>query len=228
MIDFSLYGGEVSFTDHHIGRLIEYLERSRIRDNTLIVLTADHGEHLGEHSFYGHSKLLYEPSLHIPMIISWPRKLSGGKRLENFIQLRDVAPTIADLAEVEVPEYSTGRNLSSLLYGRDPFRRTNEADSSAVSWTIGPNDVLTHSYRTDHCHFISGIARPDSLELFDMTRDPAQEINLLHDREGQDKAEIFHSTLSRLESSFQPVPVTKAIDMDQETRKGLKALGYIE
>ncbi len=117
-----LYDGEIGFTDQMVGQLLRTLEQTGQSDKTIIVFTADHGESLGEHDFYfDHGDFLYEPSMHIPLIIRLPGGAEGGKRVERQTTLMDVMPTLLDLAGCDaVPLPASGyggRSLLPLIHG---------------------------------------------------------------------------------------------------------------
>src|SRR5690606_36391817 len=92
----SLYDGEIRYTDETIAHLLGALESHGLVENTLIVLTADHGEEFKEHGNKGHQKTLYQEIIHIPLILSAPNRLPEGLVVEEPVALSDVAPTIAE------------------------------------------------------------------------------------------------------------------------------------
>ncbi len=91
------YAAEVSYTDAEIGRLFQALERLDLDENTIIVLTADHGESLGEHGIYFDHWTLYDSDLHIPLIVRYPSNVPAGKRVKADVSGIDAAPTILEL-----------------------------------------------------------------------------------------------------------------------------------
>ena len=111
------YRGEVAYTDAQVGRLVEGLDRLGLADSTAIVLTADHGEGLGDHNHLGHGWNLHDELVSIPLILQAPG-LSGGRRLEGPAQLEDLMPTILSLVDVAVPEGLDGIDLLPWLRGR--------------------------------------------------------------------------------------------------------------
>ncbi|MGP0067137.1 MAG: sulfatase, partial [Isosphaeraceae bacterium] len=83
--------------DRELGRLIDELGRRGILDQTLLILTADHGEQFGEHGGYGHGLSLYEPEIHVPLLIAFPDRVPAGLVVREDVSLRDVASTVVDL-----------------------------------------------------------------------------------------------------------------------------------
>lgn len=113
-----LYQGEVDDTMAEVGRLLNALEGSAWGDNTIVVFTADHGHSLGEHDYYfHHGAFLYDVSVRIPLILSWPEHLPGGRVVKSQVRSIDVAPTLAELADVGLDGTLDGQSLSGLWTG---------------------------------------------------------------------------------------------------------------
>lgn len=88
------YDGEIRSIDETLGRLIDYLKEQGLYDESLIILTADHGEEFNEHGGWAHAKTLYKEVLHVPMLIRFPNGENGGTRVANDVSLVDIVPTI--------------------------------------------------------------------------------------------------------------------------------------
>lgn len=109
------YAGEVEYVDGELGKLLAELDKLGLRDHTLIVLTADHGEELGEYSsYFGHVKNLYDQLIHIPLILSFPGHLPAGKRVDVPVRHIDLMPTILDLVGEKGPSQMRGKSLVPL------------------------------------------------------------------------------------------------------------------
>ena len=113
------YDTEVAFVDAAVGRLLDHLERRGLAPDTLVVFTADHGESLGEHDYWGHGRNLYEPSLRIPLAIVWPGRVRA-RVLDAPALLLDVAPTILGLVGEAAPASFRGFDWSGVLGGDPP------------------------------------------------------------------------------------------------------------
>jgi arylsulfatase A-like enzyme/Flp pilus assembly protein TadD len=110
------YLGEIAFTDSQIARLLDFLDRERLRERTAIVFAGDHGESFGEHDEKGHGFFIYQPTLHVPLIISAP---SGpARRRPETVSLIDVFPTVVELTGLTMPAAVQGTSLTPLLSGR--------------------------------------------------------------------------------------------------------------
>lgn len=96
------YDSEIAYTDHYVGEVLQQLTDMGVRDHTLIVLTADHGESLGENGYWGHGDRLYQGIVHIPLIVSFPGVIPQGVVLREDAGLLDVMPTILDYVGIPV------------------------------------------------------------------------------------------------------------------------------
>ena len=115
----SEYLGTVAAVDDSVGRVLDWLEKSGLKDNTIVVYTSDQGFYLGEHGWFD-KRFMYEESLRTPLLIQYPGHIAPGTRVKAPVQNVDLAPTFLDLARL--PERSTiqGRSLRGLFDGRPP------------------------------------------------------------------------------------------------------------
>jgi arylsulfatase A-like enzyme len=95
------YDGAIALIDHEIGRILQTLRDRKLLENTLVVVTSDHGEHWGEHGIDGHATSLYLPVLHVPLIFRFPPTVPAGKHVSSLISLKDVAATVLDLVSLQ-------------------------------------------------------------------------------------------------------------------------------
>lgn len=168
-----LYDSGIAYTDSQIGRLLNAL--SGYDDDTIIVLTSDHGEALGERGFAAHS-YLYDFNLMVPLIISLPGKRGAGKLVSAQVRLVDVFPTLLQLAELHVPEGIDGTPLLALIdTPSSSFPR--EAWSYAASTNYGISlrfsNQLKYIYNSTALHALHGTE-----ELYRLAEDPTEQQNL--------------------------------------------------
>ena len=158
------YYAAVTYMDAQVGKIIHALDRLGLRDNTIIVFTADHGYHLGEHDFW-QKMSLHEESTRIPLIIDVPGKEPGDA--DALSQQIDIYPTLAELCGLPVPKHVQGKSLVKAL--DDPQYVVHDA----VYCLRGRND---HLLRTDRWALIR--YGKGGVELYDMLEDPSQFTNL--------------------------------------------------
>ncbi len=214
------YDGEIAAVDAQIGRLVESLRNLRHLDDTLIVFTSDHGESLGEHGEKTHSQLLYDSTLHVPLIFSHPA-LPQASRVRGQVGTIDITPTVLDLLEVKGPSVSDGRSLAGLLDGTRP------ADSKMYVETLVPRFnngwAELRGVRTSDFKYI----RAPRSELYDLPNDARELNNLLPARD--DAAGPLADDLDRyLETDVMLTggPDGAAIALTSADRERLAALGY--
>jgi arylsulfatase A-like enzyme len=119
----SLYDAEILYTDEHIGRLLDLLDELGVRDDTLVVVTSDHGEEFFENPEqrrWGHQRTLRDDVVRVPLVMRLPGELPAGVRAAGQAGLQDVLPTIADVVDLPLPGYVYGRSLRPLW--EDPTR----------------------------------------------------------------------------------------------------------
>ena len=162
------YAGALAIMDAQIARLIRALEDARTLDRTAIIVTADHGESLGDHGEQGHGIFVYESAVRVPLIVYWPGV--APRRVPDLVQLVDIAPTILALEGLAAPPMD-GVNLAPLLHGRRSAARTGYAESLyplQYGWSA------LRTVRDDNLKIIEA-PRP---ELYDLAADPNEERNL--------------------------------------------------
>jgi len=107
----TLYDQEVSWVDEQIGRILHLLETLGLTKNTIVAVTADHGEEFYEHGSYGHRRKLFEESIRIPLVLRYPGEVPAGKRVKVPAHIVDIAPTLLDLAGLSPMAAATGLSM---------------------------------------------------------------------------------------------------------------------
>ncbi len=169
-----LYQLEISRVDRFFRKVLELLEKRGLLNDTLIVLTADHGEELLDHGFVGHASTslqakLYEEIVRIPLIVSWPGRVPAGRRVKEMVSQIDVLPTLLNLLGIEPPALLHGRDL---LGPQPPRPLFFESVISGNQTTKEHEGIWLRAIRQGDHKFIS------SEELYDLKSDPAEQINL--------------------------------------------------
>jgi choline-sulfatase len=213
------YDGEISEVDEQVGRLLAELDRRGVSGKTVVAVAADHGESLGEHGELTHGLLLYEPTLHVPLIVRAPGRLAP-RVVRTPVSLVDLAPTLAGLLGKAFRGPGVrprdGRDLAAdLLAGREPGSAEVYAESqypAIFGWS--PLAAL----RKRDLKYISA----PSPELYDLGKDPKETTNLLN-RGAAGPASGFAARLAEIEAGAVAAPPPTA---DAETRARLASLGY--
>ena len=168
----------VASIDRNLGRVLAYLDRAGLRENTLVIYTSDQGFFLGEHGWYD-KRFMYEESLRMPFVARWPVMIKPGTRSDRFALNVDFAPTFLAAAGLAAPADVQGRSLLPLLHGDSP------ADWRTTMYYrfyhTGHNRVEPHwGVRTDRYKLIY-FNRLDQWELFDLAADPREMRNVYSD-----------------------------------------------
>jgi arylsulfatase A-like enzyme len=169
------YAGLVA-VDENIGRILSYLEKKNILDDTAIVQTSDHGYLLGEWRMFD-KRLMHEPSIRVPLMIRYPRRIPAGTiRKETALDI-DMAPTLLDLAGLPIPEHMQGKSLIPLAKASDPsFRK--EWYYEYYEWPNPEKVPPCRGIRTERYKLIQYVLEPQEFELYDLDSDPKEMRNL--------------------------------------------------
>src|SRR5205085_2397672 len=217
------YDGEIAFADSQVGRLIQFLKNKNLYANTLIVLSGDHGEGLGEHGEQTHGFFIYNSTLHVPLIVHLPAG-PDGKQIDALVSTADIMPTVLQALKVSVPKEVQGKNLLPLVAEKKADRNQDES-RSLYSETFLPrlhfNWSELRGLELDRYHFIDA-PKP---ELYDLSKDPKELNNLF----AQKKAvgEELKAKLDSLIREYTPGQETaEKTNLDPALMERLKSLGY--
>lgn len=181
----SLYDGEIAFVDDQIKYLISTIRKLNIKDKTLIVITADHGEDLYQHNFYFyHAASIYESSLQIPLIFNLPGVIPKNIKINKVVESIDIAPTILEILGIPSPRNFHGTSLMPLFKNRDIF-----LGDAYSEWQDKILSIRTDSHRfiynpsnfhpicIDGGNYNSYVIEQE--ELYDIKNDPAESANIV-------------------------------------------------
>jgi choline-sulfatase len=217
------YEGEVAFADHCVGQVMEKLRQLGLYDSTLIVITGDHGEMLGEHGELNHGFFLYEGALRVPLVVRVPHAEAAARQVDVPVSLIDIVPTVLSLLGAEVPKAVQGVDLSPWLAGRGAGGKARPLYAETVTPTryYGANSLL--GVIADGWKYIE-TTRP---ELYDLRSDPAEAVNLLEHQPA--RADALGRTLVAILAAAgrAPGPAPESAALDEESRQRLAALGYL-
>jgi choline-sulfatase len=116
----ALHDAEISYHDHHLARFLARIEQLGLNENTLFVITSDHGEEFNEHGSWGHGHSVYQELLHVPLMIRWPGVAPAGARVRDVVTTMDIAPTMLEALGMASPPDFEGRSLMGYLRGAPP------------------------------------------------------------------------------------------------------------
>jgi arylsulfatase A-like enzyme len=218
-----LYDGNLASVDAELGFLRRTLEQQGLWDRTVLIVTADHGEAFWEHEHIGHSVQLYEPILHIPLIVRLPSgRGPAGVRRRGLADLVDLAPTIADvfglMGKAGAREAFQGRSLLETMLG-------GPGKPAVLSRTVA--HAASHSLR-DQTHKLIDAAgeRPD--ELYDLASDPGERHNLA--ASDPLRAALYRQALHRwvLDLTRETAASADGATLTRKQLENLRALGYLQ
>lgn len=237
-----LYQAEVAAFDAYFGGFVAALKRERLYDNSLIVLTSDHGEEFFEHGGWSHAHSLYDELLRIPLLIKFPGGRYGGRRLSRPVGLVDVLPTILGYHRIPFPAADLdGTDLMPLIRGRKagPSRTIVSTMSTGRYYEHFPLRValVQERYKLIYNEPFSppGLAAfsvyapppdPGGYELFDLAADPGETKNLGAELPRQ--KEKMLPLLMKIRRQIAAAAAHRgSAGLDDESRRQLEALGYL-
>jgi arylsulfatase A-like enzyme len=229
----ALYDGEIRFTDEHVGRILDRLKALGLDDDTVVLITADHGDEFFEHGNKGHHRTVYDEVLRIPFALRLPGGEHAGKTVDEQVSLLDVFPTLLDAAGFRVPSDVEGESLAAWLRGQRSSREAIYSDfydkrgfNLQVARRTPAEKTIQHFNRITH-------PRRGPLEYYNLAKDPAETDNRADEDLPQMTAALEAMT-TWLELRWRTHRHTElatagvaSIEIDAETQERLKALGYV-
>jgi len=220
-----LYNGEVLFVDQLFKQVMDKVRELDLLDNTVIVLTADHGEAIVEHGVIGHNQL-YEEVIRIPMVVRHPGSVKP-MRIQPRVSNIDLLPSLASIAGLNyVREAIDGINWLDGIPENRPLLTTQMTNESKLSMTMLSREFKTISWCTPNEDFRE--------ELYDLANDPGELTDLIASPEHADRIKELFDLKAEVAAGDPCVTIAKAIaggsiiDVDDETLKVLRSLGYIQ
>jgi choline-sulfatase len=234
------YDEEILVVDQQIMRVVDHLRLTDRWDSTLVVLTSDHGESLGERGHMDHGEWLYEEQLRVPLVLRHPQLISPGARIREPVQMVDLAPTLLDLLGVEgedVDRFVTtadGRSVRPLLEGGElpsrplffesencPDEAGRENAPGMICYPAGVDGKIRALSDGRWKLILTPLEEARKFELYDLETDPLERI----DRSESEPARVRRMT-AQLDAYWQAK--APAAVLDAEVQERLRALGYGE
>ena len=221
------YDGEIAFTDHCIGRVIDKLKSLKLYDDALIVITGDHGEMLGEHNEASHSFFVYQNAIRVPLMFKLPRDAYSVK-IDEACSIIDITPTILTIAGIGIPEKVQGIDLLTVArnkIGKHASGAGNTIEKRALyAESLTPTKYNANSLLSvisGDWHYI----QTTNPEIYNRIKDPVETNNLI--AKEQKRARIMQFQLKELLDAFVASEIDTSLDIDSKTIKSLESLGYV-
>jgi iduronate 2-sulfatase len=229
------YDAEIAFADAQVGRVLDALDRLGLTDRTVVLLTSDHGEAIGErYHLLDHGGGIGDEEIRVPLVLRLPGRRHAGERFHGQVQTIDIMPTLAALAEAPLPAPVNGIDLlAALRQGGDPHPEAH------VETRVIRNRWRDRAYDLRRDDTLKALRRPSAklvvfpgeprnyLELYDLEADPLETADIFHLRP-EAAAELVES-FNRFEETPPPRwNETADPEADSETRQIFCTLGYAE
>lgn len=238
-----LYDGEIRFADHYIGKFVEGLDRRGLLDQTLLIITSDHGTGMGEHGMFSHGHGVYQEVAWIPLILRPPESEQHGVRVHEPVVLSDLFETILTFSGVQEPltgAASRSRNLLDLSSHppgwevvveettNDMFNGIARKLKPDLDLSSLPNQRRKAIYKGDLKYILN--VDGQSEELYKLASDPGERDNLAEKRPSDRKrlSQELNAWVEGLPSEDTDVASKAGSEPDAETKKALRSLGYIQ
>lgn len=218
------YDGGIAYEDAQVGRFLQQLKLRGLYDGAVIAVMADHGESLGAHGEDTHGVFLYDETIHVPLLIKLPRSQSAGKKIDNRVELVDVAPTLLQQAGAAIPPEMQGASLLSLMKPESGDRTNGWRDRPAYSQSEYPRTFgwsPLQSLRAQKYLYVQAPRR----ELYDQAADPLAERNI-----APSSSAVADTLAGQLQALRQTTSNTREAPkgkLDLSAQEKLGALGYM-
>jgi len=212
------YAGEIAFVDANIGRLMAALKAEGVYDSSIIIVTADHGEMLGEHGEDDHGYFIYESAIKVPLILKRPGQQTA-RRVESIVGLVDLTPSICSIVGADVPMDMAGRDIADQADDTATGPRWLYTQSPYPQIVFDTNPLL--GLVDDRWKFIL----TTNSELYDLSVDPGEQANLLatHPARARTIRDRLDAVVAGVVTRMSAEPAAN----DAQTRQMLASLGYV-
>jgi arylsulfatase A-like enzyme/Flp pilus assembly protein TadD len=213
-----LYDGEVAYMDAIFGLVMRKLVARKLLSSTLVVASGDHGESFGEKGEFGHGVFLYEPAIHVPLIVFAEGRLPAGEVIPSRVRLIDIMPTILDLTETPIPDKIQGRSLVPYI------QKKKTADLENVLETFYPRENFGWAALTGLMAEQWKFIHAPTDELYDLREDPAESHNVAAGNRAS--ADLKTRLDASLKSAVGAAASGRALTEEEKSR--LRSLGYVD
>jgi len=222
------YDNEMACLDYEIGQLLNRLKELKVYDDTLIVITSDHGELLGEHEEFGHGNWLYQELLHVPLIVKYPQGKNGGQVIKKYIQNSDVFAEILEQAGIELPPAIVGQPFAKTDH--PIFAEVNCDPDLVKKWPARYNQNLQAIYSKVFNHYELIHSDNGKNELYDISTDGGKKNEMIDSNKTETilgELEKYLAVLNTLRVKLLKKQPPRQGGLDPDTVRRLRALGYL-
>jgi arylsulfatase A-like enzyme len=229
----SQYDGEIRWTDHHLGEFLQLLKQEGVWDNTVIIVTSDHGQEFFEHGRKGHKHNVYEESIHVPLVIKYAQSKPTGRE-SRLVSHIDIFPTIMTLtkSEVTTPSYSHSLLSSSPGWERPIFFELHSLwyiRDRSLDEIVAKAEGQFLSIRKNNYKLIYS-SRPAALQLYDLENDRGEKHDLQKEEPRitarlKDRLDAWQEEMRSVRMSFSE---GGEAELSEEMIERLRSLGYME
>lgn len=223
------YDSELRYFDENFEDLLNLLRRHHLLNNTIIIVTADHGEEFWEHDKWGHYMRMYDINLHVPLLLRYPAFASKGKSISKQVRNIDIFPTVLDILNITPEHYLSG--VSLLPYVEDESSASEVAVVSEGGGVQGISVNLyidrVYSLRTPPWKYVKNVTQ-NKKQLYQLQNDPSELSNIAHEPYAQD---IIGELDLKLTDLLKPTTKFKGdaslVEFDSQIIEKLRVLGYM-
>lgn len=214
------YAGEIAYVDAQVGRVTNWLASRGLLDRTIVIVTGDHGESLGEHGEGTHGLFIYDATMRVPLVMRTPYAGAKGQRVKQVVRSHDIVPTVLELLGLPGESGLDGRSLAPYMAGGGRLEDLDAySESLYARHHYGWSELK--ALRAGRFKFIDA-PRP---ELYDLEQDPGEKENLFDAR--RPLADRLSAELLKAGAEQVTEGAASQATVDPETRERLAALGYI-
>lgn len=238
----SLYDASIATLDERLAELLDILDSKLERQNTILIITSDHGENLGEHDLLGHWLSLYDTLLRVPLIITYPSRFSKPATITAQVQQHDLFYTILDLIRYQGAkprqEAVKSKSLLGNLEGDVPFPDYTFAEHAYPRMTLRHIRRFNPAFKNERLECAKQAIRTNRYkyisygcgyeELFSLKSDPGETTNIIVEQ--KQVADMLKEKLDEVRATFRrgAASLAKPIDFEPEVAERLRGLGYLD
>jgi arylsulfatase A-like enzyme len=187
----------IASVDESVGKVQDFLKENDLDKNTVVIYTSDQGFYLGEHGLFD-KRFMYEEALRTPLMIKYQDKITKGTVSEQLVLNLDIAPTVLDVADVQIPADMQGVSLQNTWNGSTEWREAIYYHFYEKGWGVSPH----YGIRTDRYKLIHFYDLIDSWELYDLKNDPNEMNNLIQQAEYTQIIQDLRASLKELQEKY--------------------------